>query len=128
MHWPFWKTIGKPEYNNFIIIMYMNIEIFEKSDTQYNTKTETYLNTDAKVNRLLDGIKYHYSDKESLQDMLDETIKLLKIEEMENDKLRIRCREYIKVIETKHNKIKELEHKVDELENKLKKEFFKTYM
>jgi DNA repair exonuclease SbcCD ATPase subunit len=105
-------------------------DIFEKYDNNTETykKANTELCTDAKVSRLLNNIKEGYSDKESLQEMLDETIKLLRQEETDHDKIRIRCREYLKVIENKHNRIKELEYqnrkleeRVNDLENLIRK-------
>lgn len=131
----------------YLYIMTENdiLNIFEKIDTNseyvQNKKTDTHrktemcTNTDAKVNRLLNGIQCKYSDKESLQEMLDETIKLLRQEEKENDILKVRCREYIKVIENKHAEIKELkltnsklEDKIKELEISFKKQFFTNYI
>ncbi len=82
----------------------------QKVDTIINTN----INTDAKIDNILKQIDY--SDKESLQDMLNETIKLLQNQEIENDKLTIRCREFLKVIEQKHNHIKQLEEKNNILE------------
>mgnify|MGYP003387381486 CR=1 FL=1 len=109
----------------------MSSDIFEKAelmtDCEYK-RTEMCTNTDAKVNRLLNGIQHQYSDKESLKEMLDETIKLLRQEEKENDLLKVRCREYIKVIESKHNKIKELESEIKKRDQMMTKEFFRNYI
>jgi len=107
-------------------------EIFEKaektSECEPYKRTELFTNTDAKVSRLLRGIQNQYSDKESLQEMLDETIKLLRDQEEENDFLRVRCREYTKVIEIKHSKIKELENEIKKRDQMLSKEFFRNYI
>ena len=105
----------------------------KKIDSNINTCLNTTLNTDVKIKNILKQI--NYSDKESLQDMLDETIKLLQKQETENDKLTIRCREFLKIIEQKHNKIIELEEKNSildkrnqELEQLFKKNFFSKYI
>lgn len=109
------------------------IQYSKKNDTYRNTCINTTQNTDIKIKNILNQI--NYSDKESLQDMLDETIKLLHKQETENDKLIIRCREFLKVIEQKHNKIIELEDKNSilekrnqELEQLFKKNFFSKYI
>lgn len=80
-----------------------------------------YLNTEIKVDKLLDKLKPSYSDKQSLQEMLDETIIMLKEQEKETDKYKIRCKAYEKVIKKQYKKIKEL----DKI---LKSNFFANYI
>ena len=77
-------------------------EICLKSDEIIKNSTE-YQNTENKVDVLLNKLRPGYNEIESLREMLDETIKLLKLQTIETDKYRVRCREYEKIIENKHN-------------------------
>lgn len=136
----------------------MNNSVFEKyttnSDSSSSDTCSVYsnksivnnngkiMNTDMKVNILLSDIKKQYSDKESLRDMLDETLILLKKQQDDNDILRVRCREYEKAIAKKHDVvqnlvaeidkrgkyIEHLEEKIETLENFVKKQFFSNYI
>jgi hypothetical protein len=108
-------------------------DIFEKytnsEDTDMlNTETGTGYNTDMRIDYLLR--KMDYSDIHVVQDALDETIKLLKIQEKENDILRVRCKYFQKHIEEKHEKINSLNTKINELverEKLYRMDFFNNY-
>ena len=94
-----------------------------------NYPLEDNLDTERKCQILLNNIQDAYTDKESLQDMLDETLVLLKEQENDNDKLKIRCREYFKIIEKQYNKIKQLEQLLEEYDDEVfKKNFIKKYI
>jgi len=84
----------------------MNANNISKQTEQKTT------NTEQKCRALLSNLKPAYGDKQCLQEMLDETIDMLKRQEDETYKLKVRCREYQKMLEKQHNRIRDLDHTV----------------
>lgn len=102
-------------------------EKLESIDKNY--PLDENLDTEKKCQMLLNNIQNEYTNKESLQEMLDETLSLLKEQENENDQLKIRCREYLKIIDKQYNKIKQLENLLETYDDKVfKKNFIKKYI
>lgn len=140
------QTVSEKKKDN-MVHSNKNIMVKDGNSNRYNTSSchktlqekleainknyplEENLDTEKKCQMLLNNIQDAYTDKDSLQDMLDETLVLLKEQENENDKLKIRCREYLKIIEKQYNKIKQLEQLLEEYDDEVfKKNFIKKYI
>lgn len=73
-----------------------------------NKKNTEYLNTEGKINSVLTKLAPGYNDVESLQTMLDETLRHLEEQEKETDKYKLRFNEALKVMKNQKEKIDNL--------------------